>query len=182
MICSYKFKRRIFDVLDKKYAIMFHDKREFLEFYYCLKELEIDWCEKLLELEFVPFYCLSVDCEFDYSNKHLSKRMGYKILIWNEFEEYGSFRFNKLRFIKDDLENGDLCVFENGQVYIAIPSINALVGKYDTVPMRFLNDILVLNFIEESRIIKVYRPKHPVQCNLINEANGKLVYSIVGEK
>lgn len=178
----YKPKQRIVDVLNKNYSIMFNDKREFLEFYYCLKKLGIYWCEKLLKLEFVPFYCLSVDGKFDYQSKRLSKRMGYKILIWNKFYEYGSFKFNKLRFIKDDIVNGDICVFENGQVYIAIPSISALVGKYDTVSMRFLNDILVLNFLKELRVIKVYRPKNPVQCNLINEPTGKLVYSIFGVK
>lgn len=181
MIRFYKFSKRIVDVLDKKYAIMFHDKREFIEFYYCLKKLEIDWCEKLFELKFVPFYCLSVDGEFDYSNKRISRKIGYKIIDWSKFDEYGSFRFNNLRFIKDDLKNGDLCVFENGQVYIAIPSINALVSKYDTVSMRFLNDILVLNFIEKLRIVKIYRPQYPSQCNLINEPNCNLVYSIIGE-
>lgn len=180
LFSAFRFRRkRIVDVLNKKYAIAFNNKREFLEFYYCIKEFLADRSESILQLKFVPLYCLSVDGEFIYSNKHSLKKIGYKILIWREFDEYGRFMFNALRFIKDDLKNGDLCVFENGDLYIAITDIGefgALVGRNDTVSMFFLNDVLVFNMFSPIKIIKVYRPQHATQCNLINDPSGKLVY------
>lgn len=83
-------------------------------------------------------------------------------------------------FTKKDLKNGDVVVFRNGDVGIAIPDQNVIVTEngYRTLSDRTDDLRFVESEYPECDIMKIYRPYQPHQCRFhpCGYSAGTLVY------
>lgn len=108
----------------------------------------------------------------EYSGLRFFLEEKYKILEWSDF-------MNK-QFTKSNLRNGDVCVQRDGVVEIAIVDIGCLLVKDGYNTLDEFNEHLEYKDSEFNihDIVKVYRPKHPYQCQFENFSfeKGELVF------
>ena len=95
---------------------------------------------------------------------------GYTILEWSDYMEK--------EFTKQDLKNGDVCVYRSGYVAIAIPEVGIFREKNGFDYMEKYFDNLKSKSASIMDIIKVYRPKVGFQCGWDERffTEGELVY------